>query len=290
MSDVSFGPDEPVGAVLARMRKAAGLTGRQLGERIGMSQPTISRIERGGPLDPDDALRLAIELGAGEETARLLKARAERSHDRMTDWRPAAPGFPGRRQDLRQWESGVRTFRVFQPAVIVGLLQTSQYARAVISAFQPYVPSDGSERAATVVVEAVSARVRRQEVLADRSREFRFVMMEAAFGNRVCRPEEMLAQIQRVREVATQENVSIRIVPADASLGVAPFHGFELLDDKMVLVDLFNTALSSHGQVDTGIYRRVFDEFEAEAVENIHPILDKYQRIYAQLSLPEVSS
>jgi transcriptional regulator with XRE-family HTH domain len=287
-----FDPDEPVGVVLARMRRAAGLTGRELGERVGLSQPTISRIERGkgGPPDPQDVLRLATALGVDKAAARLLMERAERSHDRMTDWRPASAGLPSRGQDLRRWESGIETFRIFQPAVIVGLLQTSQYARAVLSASLPYIASDGAGPAATSVPEAVSARVQRQEVLADRGRKFRFVMMETVFGNRVCRPEEMLAQIRRVREVAAQENVVISVVPAEAVLGVAPFHGFELLDDRMVLVDLFNTAITSHGRVDIGIYRRVFDEFEAEAVDDIDSILDKYQRIYAQLSLPQPTS
>ena len=291
VSGVSFDDDEPIGVVLARFRKAAGLTGRRLGEMVDLSQPTISRIERGvgGPPDPDDVLRIATALGVDDETARTLMELAARSHNRMTDWRPVMLGLPSGGRDLGQQEGITQVFRVFQPAVIIGLLQTSEYARAVFSALAPFHPdlTHGSAPARSVVLEAVSARVQRQEVLADRNKRFRLVMMETVFANRICPPEEMLAQIRRVREIADQDNVDIRIVPAQAGLGLAPFHGFELVDDRMVIVDLFNTALSSFGRDDIERYRRVFEEFETRAVAEIKPILDKYQRMYAELLLPD---
>jgi hypothetical protein len=52
----------------------------------------------------------------------------------------------------------------------------------------------------------------------------------------------MPAQILRIREISQRENTSIAIVPADAELPVAPLHGFEVLDDTTVLIDIFNTG------------------------------------------------
>jgi hypothetical protein len=120
----------------------------------------------------------------------------------------------------------------------------------------------------------------------DRNRTFHFLMAEAVLGNRVCPPEDMLAQIRRVREVSQQENVSVRFIPAEAWLEIAPFHGFSLLDDDFVTVDLFNTSLSSHGKADARLYRRVFDSLERHAVTDIEPILDKYVGQYLDLSRP----
>ncbi len=148
----------------------------------------------------------------------------------------------------------------------------------------------GASSAEAAVLEAISARMQRQEALADHDREFRLVMMEAAFSNLICSSEEMVAQIRRVREVAKLDHVNIGIVPADAKLGVAPYHGFAMMDDRLVMVDLFNTAISSSGRSDVATYRRVFDEFESEAVADINPILDRYQRIYAELSIPSPST
>jgi hypothetical protein len=205
MSEVSGGsldPDEPVGAILARMRRAQGLSGRKLGQLAGMSQPKVSRIESGKGLpDPQDIGRLARALGAGEEFALALMDRAETAHDRMTDWRPSPIGLAGAQKSLVRWEGAAGTLRCFEPTIVQGLLQTSEYARSLFAAFQEYWAVDGLESSSSAVAEAVSARVRRQEILSDPAKSIRFVLMEAVLSNRFCAPADMLGQIKRLREV-----------------------------------------------------------------------------------------
>src|SRR5512132_1347039 len=93
--------EEPVGAVLARMRRAKRITGAKLAAVVGMSQPKISRIERGKGLpDPEDVRQIARALGADEDAVRVLVERTERLHGRMTDWRPASAGWPGQQKTL----------------------------------------------------------------------------------------------------------------------------------------------------------------------------------------------
>jgi transcriptional regulator with XRE-family HTH domain len=289
VGDDSRDPDEPVGAILARMRRAQGLSGGRLGQLAGMSQPKVSRIENGRGLpDPADIGRLARALGASEEYALALMDRAETAHDRMTDWRPSPIGLAGTQKSLDRWEGSATTLRCFEPTIVQGLLQTSEYARSLFTAFQAHWAVDGLESSSSAIAEAVSARVRRQEILSDTSKTIRFVLMEAVLSNRFCAPADMLAQIKRLREVHSQyDNVSIRIVPAEARMVIPPMHGYELLDDRLVIVDLFNTGLTSQGRADTRLYRQVFDRFEAESVADIGPILDKYQRSYANLLLSE---
>jgi transcriptional regulator with XRE-family HTH domain len=283
-SDASHDPDEPVGAVLARMRRARGLTGGDLGRLAGMSQPKVSRIENDkGVIDPEDIGRLARALGAGEELARQLVERAETSQNRMTDWRPSPINMAGNQRLVGTWEGAVAVLRCFDPTVIPGLLQTSEYARAMLATFQTYWVPEQVGNAVSAVLEAVSARVRRQEILSDTTRSFRFVVTEAVLKNRFCSPDDMVGQIRRLREWNAQyDNVSIRIVPEEAKLAIPPLHGFELFDDRQVLVDLFNTGLSSQGRADIRLYRGVFDVFEAESVLDIDPILDRYHRYYAE--------
>ncbi|HEU4349951.1 MAG TPA: helix-turn-helix transcriptional regulator [Actinoplanes sp.] len=281
----SFDPDQPVGPVLARMRRARKLTGGQLGRLVGMSQPKISRLENGiGLPDPQDVRAVARALGADEALVNQLTDQAERSQNRMTDWRPVPVALAGRQRSIGQQEAEARAFRVFQPAVVVGLLQTSEYARSVLTSFQRLITEEGSGIPANAVPEAVSARVQRQEVLADRTKEFHFVMTEAVLSNRICPPEDMPAQIRRLRELSRQDNISIGIIPAETPLRQPPFHGFALLDDHLVSVDLFNTGLSSTGRADARLYRRVFDDFEAQAEWDIDPILDRYQNMYLDMS------
>jgi transcriptional regulator with XRE-family HTH domain len=273
--------DESLGPTLARLRHARNLTGRQLGELVNMSQPKISRLENGiGIADPDDVEVVARALEAPDDLVARLVELAEQAQNRMTDWRPFTPSLPDRQRGISDMENDVRVLRVFQPIVVPGLLQTSDYARAVLTAHAALL---SPKPPGTAVSETVSLRVARQEALADPTRTFHFVFTETALINRVCAPEYMPAQLQRVRDVARQENVTVRIVPADVNLVVPPIHGFVLADDSTVLIDLLNTGISSSGRRDVAFYQQVFAEFEQQSVTDIDPLLDRYLEQSLQL-------
>jgi transcriptional regulator with XRE-family HTH domain len=287
-SDVA---DEPVGVLLARWRKRKGIAGQMLGERVGMSQAKISRLETGATIpDPHDVRRIARALELPEAEVERLVELADHTSNQLTDWRPTQLGLADRQHDVKRLESSSREFRVFQPAVVVGLLQTSEYARALMTAFRSELGDSEIADSTTAVSEAVTARVQRHQVLTETDRHFYFVMSEAVLSNRVCRPAEMIAQIERLREVARQDNVTLRIVPADAQWPIAPYHGFEVMDDRCVLVDLFNTSLMSRGRRVVRHYRNVFDALERAGTTDISRILTKYQRLYAQMLLPDAAA
>jgi transcriptional regulator with XRE-family HTH domain len=275
--------DEPVGSVIARLRRASGLSGAELAAAVGMSQPKISRIERGhGTPDPRDIGLLARALGAGDSQVQVLVERAERQHGGMTDWRPAAAGIAGRQKTVAEWESAASVLRVFDTALIPGQLQTSGYATAVFREIWPYhLPSIGALTEQALLA-AVSARIKRQESLADTTKSFRFLVGEAALKPRAYSPVEMLAQIKHLRDVeARHDNVSIGVI-RDGVPAIPQMHGFTLLDDKLVLVELFNTGLISRGRRDLETYRQVFDRLDEHAAD-IGPVLDEYHDRYVEL-------
>lgn len=272
-----------VGAALVRMRRARGLTGAQLAAQVGMSQPKISRIERGQGLpDPQDVGIIARALGADDQLVQTLMNRAERSHDRMTDWRPASTARVDQQKTLAGWESAATTVRTFEPALVPGPLQTSGYAKAVFESFRS-IPHVGDDLSESAVLAAVSARVRRQEVLADRSKSFQFLLGEAALKRRIYSPVEMLAQIDHLRETAARNpNVKIAVILDGAPAGLPLQHGFTVIDDKLVVVDLYNTGLTSRSRRDVESYRRVLDILE-ESATDIEPVLDRYQNLYIDM-------
>jgi transcriptional regulator with XRE-family HTH domain len=271
--------DEPVGATLARMRRERGLTGADLAARVGMSQPKISRIERGrGVVDPADVGALARELGADEGAVAVLMRRTERPHDQMTDWRTTADNLASRQSTVAGWESSAKVIREFQPAVVPGLLQSSGYAEATLRGFQQLVLRGTSSEPA--VLAAVAERMRRQQVLADAGKSFSFVITEQVLRNEICRPDEMLAQINRIRDVAfRQPNISVGVIPDGVRLELPPLHGFWVQDDSMVILDVFNTGILTRGHKDVEIYNRAFEIFQASAV-GVEPLLDKYEAYY----------
>lgn len=274
-----------VGAELARLRRAARLTGSQLARRVDMSQAKISRIENGvGHTTPDDVRAIAETLGAPRETVDRLVERVEQAHDRMTDWRPTIGAVTDIQQEVEQLERNIRSFRIFQPAVIPGLLQTSEYARTVLDVVHHLRTGVVRQGGTGVVPEAVSVRLRRQVALADPEKTFHFVLTESVLSNRVGAPDSMLAQIRRLREVAQQQNVTLGIIPADATLVVPPYHGFELLDARLVAVDVFNTLIRTRGPSDIALYARAFDALAANATTDIDGMLDRYADSYLGLS------
>ncbi|MEV0715858.1 helix-turn-helix transcriptional regulator [Asanoa sp. NPDC050611] len=275
-----FDSDDSLGPTLARLRRAKNLTGRELGKLVGMSQPKISRLENGvGLPDPADIERVARALDAPDELVRHLVARAEHAQNMMTDWRAFTVSLPGRQQDMGEIEARLTELRVFQPTVVPGLLQTSEYARAVLTSYQHVItPLDAAAHA--VVAEAVAARMARQEILTYPERRFHFLIMEAVLESRVCAPEYMPAQIQRLREVAKQENVTVGLLPTDSDVRILPMSGFVLVDDDVVIIDLLNTSISTGGKRDTAAYRQAFDALTEAAITDIDPLLDRHMDRY----------
>ncbi len=282
-SDLS--PDLPIGAHLARLRRQRGLTGQDLGLRAQMSQAKVSRIETGVVVaDPADVGRLARALGLSDAEAQELVDRAEQAQHHASEWRTIPVGVAERQREVAALENSTREFRVFQPTVVFGLLQTSEYARAILSKFQSVPASSRMAGSTADIAEAVTARVRRHEVLAEPGRRFHFLMSEAVLDNRLCRPHEMVAQIERLREAAAEENTSLRIIPAGARWSIPPYHGFELMDDRCILVDLFSGSLMSRERGAIRMYRQVFDALEQQGTQDIDPILDRYLDLYLDLT------
>ncbi|MEV6848144.1 helix-turn-helix transcriptional regulator [Actinoplanes sp. NPDC051411] len=277
--DPGFPDDELVGATLARLRRERGLTGAQLAARVRMSQPKISRIERGkGVVDPADVRAIARALGArDDEVARLVEL-AERPHDRMTDWRSTADNLASRQTTVAGWESTAAVIREFQPAVVPGLLQSSGYAEATLTGFQQLVL--GGSNAESIIRAAVTERLRRQQILADSSKSFSFLITEQVLRNEICPPAEMLAQIGRIRDAATRwPNVTVGVIPDGIRLALPPLHGFWVQDDSKVILDVFNTGILTRGPKDVAVYNRAFEIFAASAVAP-GPLLDKYEAYY----------
>ncbi|WP_433789214.1 helix-turn-helix domain-containing protein [Actinoplanes sp. CA-252034] len=277
-------PEEPVGVALGRLRRAAGLSGAQLGARVNMSQPKVSRIERGvGALDPTDVAVLAAALGADEALTRSLVERAWRSHDKLADWRPAPVGLAGAQHRVREWESAASEVFEFQPALVSGLLQTSGYARAVLSSFQQMIGAGEQASPEPAIAAAVSARIRRQEALADSGKVFHFVFLESVLSNRPCSRLEMLTQISHLTDANRRHaNIDIRVIPQGTVLVIPPMHGFALYGDDILAIDSFNTGLTSRGRADLKQYRYLFDHYAGLATSEVEPILSRYRSLYLE--------
>ncbi|GAA0934741.1 helix-turn-helix domain-containing protein [Virgisporangium aurantiacum] len=281
------GPLEPrvrilLGRTVAKHRRQAGLTGHELGAAVGMSQSKISRLESGrANVTPREIGKLASALGIPEsELRRVLDEPTDRDRNSHQD---PAPGLVSQQDRIAQIESSMTAMREFSPNFVVGLLQTSEYARAVVASVRALLHENADPEDETVL-QLVATRMARQRILADDGKRFHFIMAEAVLSNRICPPAQMLAQLQRIGEVSARHaNVTIALVPLAVPW---PFSSpnFMVYDDSHILVDLPNFVLS--GGLDVALYRRLFEIIEKSATTDINPILDKYIDMYYDLARP----
>jgi len=193
---------------LRDLRKAAGLSGERLAVRCAMSQAKISRIETGKILPPVvDVERILRALGIGRAEAEPVLALARLAAVGYVSRRTSARlGFWQKQNDLRAMEQDSEVMRHFLPGVPTGLLQTSDYARVVLSPTVAGEPSGDIDR-------IIEGRVARQRSLLESSRKFSFVLTESAVTWRVAGAAVMAAQVAHLADLSTRENLELAVLP-----------------------------------------------------------------------------
>ena len=250
-----------LGARLRELRTEAGLTGRQLADRMGCTQSKVSKLECGmqTPTPADlDAWADAVEKpdAAGE-----LKGRLRGLETRYRSWRRQLAGGHRVRQEVSRSEEGKSTvIRAFEPSVIPGILQTPEYARHIlenVSALQD-APRD--------IDDGVRARMKRQGLLYEPGRQFLILVWEPALYVRYGPDEVIASQLDRLVSLIGLDTVRLGIVPFGASLKVTPKHGFWIFDERLVIAETVNAEMWLDDAADIDLYRKVWDELAGAAV------------------------
>jgi Domain of unknown function (DUF5753) len=189
--------------------------------------------------DPQDAAALLTVLltleTAHAEWQRLLRGGV---HHHQNAW--------------AEMEREASTLRVFEPAHVPGLLQTAGYARHRLT--QAIIVFGATND----IDDAVRARMARQEVLYDPRKRFHVVITEAVLRYRMCPPEVMLPQLDRLVAASTLPNLRLGIVGFDTAYVIAPGHGFWMFDDDKVLVEIFSAELTLAQPQEIELHTKVF--------------------------------
>jgi transcriptional regulator with XRE-family HTH domain len=250
-----------LGQRLRELRTEGGLTGRGLAGRLGWSQSKVSKLETGRQTATVDDLRAWAETAGRPEAARELTARLRGLESRTRSWcRELAAGHRPV-QDLINIEYERSTvMRAWEAAMIVGVLQTADYAWHVFSAYADLMESPRD------TADAVRARMKRQEVLYQSGKQLHIVMSEAALRALICPPSVLAAQLDRIAGVIGLDTVSVGIVPWTAALKIPPANGFWIHDDRLVIVEDWHAELWLDDAESIALYRKVFDTLSSSAV------------------------
>jgi DNA-binding XRE family transcriptional regulator len=184
------------GRQMKKMRQARGWTLREMAATTSADYTTLSRIET-GKRPPTQAVAEACDQVFPELRGWFLEF-----YDSARTWMPA--GF----RDWTEIENKAATLRVWSPVMIHGLLQTEEYARALLMV----TPGAVGE----VIAARLASRMDRQRRILRRDDPppAWFVVDELSLYRRVGSAEVMAEQMRRLAEVASLPRVTMQILPA----------------------------------------------------------------------------
>ncbi|MUN36253.1 helix-turn-helix domain-containing protein [Actinomadura litoris] len=178
-------------------RTQRGLSGEAVGRVINASKATVSRIENG--IERLDAKRAAT-LDRAWETGGVFS---------LLVWYASIGHDPQWLAQYKTFEQRARIIRIFEPLLITGLLQTEDYARALLTGGGVSDPEPD-----------VAERIERQSVL---DRAFVMVLLsEATLRWPVGSPRIMREQLAHILQVAERPNIVVHIVPQTFDTGAYP--------------------------------------------------------------------
>jgi transcriptional regulator with XRE-family HTH domain len=249
-----------LGARLRDLRRAGGLTGQRLADLLSWVPSKVSKIEHGRQSPTADDIRVWCRAVGDEAAIEGLLADLSTIETRYQEWQRIMRGGLGQVQSaVTRREQETRIFRGYQSLIVPGLFQTPEYARGLLEqSGRVWTQGEGVE-------EAVTARMRRQEILYDRSKKFRIVLTEAVLLYAICAPEAMLAQLDRLMSLSMLSNVRLGIIPFERRTALAPEHSFWVYDDDLVLVETVSAQLNLQQQQEIELHTKVFESMALDA-------------------------
>jgi transcriptional regulator with XRE-family HTH domain len=257
--------------MLRTRRTELGLTVEDAAKHLLVSASKISRVETGQRnITARDIRDLTALYRLTDEERELLAELAVGGKARAW-WQPfnltyAYSTYVGLEEDA----TSVRDFTL---SVVPGLLQSEQYALAIVRGAYPHMPEEDLRR-------LVQARLERQRrVLHVAGTNFTAMIDESALRRVVGGPTVMQNQLKTLATVSELPNVTIRVVPFAAGSLPSPTNKFIILSfdgpADVVFVESLTGQLILERQSDIEAYHEAYEALEGMAL----PAGDSYDRI-----------
>ncbi|MEU9335796.1 helix-turn-helix transcriptional regulator [Streptomyces sp. NPDC048290] len=255
---------EALGLRLRELRLTAPdgqLTGTALARILGWPNSRISKLELGRQTATTEDLRQWADAcgqpGAYEE----LRARLAGFESHIRSWRrQLATGHRPVQEAHNEAQASSTVLRAWESSWVVGVLQTPDYARAVLtrSAELHQSPRD--------VEAAVRARMKRQELLYTGGRKYHILLWEPVLRSLVCSPSVLAAQLDRLSGVIGMDSVELGVVPLATSLKVPPGTGFWIYNDQQVVTEVWHAEMWLDDADSVALYLRTWKTLRESAV------------------------
>lgn len=240
------------------------MTTTELARATGISQGKISKVETGAQSARVDHVESwAHACNADAKTLGELLELAQTALTEASAWRQEHhAGLAAKQRRIARWEQRAARIRDFQSALVPGLLQTHDYAIAVLGMANVSGQRD--------LDAAVSARVERQRILERPDPQVELIVAEAALAWSFAGSDQLWPeQRQRLVDAALGERVRLGVLPS-AAVGPPRLNPFTIYDfadtsDQLVVVETFGAELYHDDHRDVAVYVQVFDALSAAA-------------------------
>jgi transcriptional regulator with XRE-family HTH domain len=263
----SFGTarQRTLGALLRRLRKQSGLSGTALAKQLAVSQSHLSRVELGGAAATQELVDAWLDAtgacAADRATVTELSARVAAE---FGTWRDAlAGGMVKIQREIAAAEAAARSISSYLISNVPGLLQTPEYAHRVVTMRRP----DSEE-----ITEAVAARMQRQAILSDSSKELRWVINESALRWRMGSDRVMAAQLDRLAALTVEPHLDLRVLPFARTEQAWHSHDFSMYvaradgEPDLVNLELLTGPMNVRDPEQVAQYREAYERLAALSV------------------------
>lgn len=254
-----------LGTQLRRLREGKGITREDAGYAIRGSGSKISRMELGRvSFKERDVVDLLEMYGVAGDEADSLVELAKKAN---------SPGWWHQYGDvLPEWfqvyvglEEAASLIRLYEVQFVPGLLQTADYARAVVALGLPGATAAEIER-------RVSLRMQRQALLLKRGGPRLWAVMdEAALRRPIGGREVMQAQLRRLIEFTAEPSITLQVVPFRSGGHAAESGAFIILRfpeadlPDVVYLEQLTSALYLDKRDDVEKYAEVMERLSVES-------------------------
>ncbi|MFG1608655.1 helix-turn-helix domain-containing protein [Actinoplanes sp. NPDC049265] len=241
--------------------------GASVAQLLGWSESKLSRIEtaRTGISEPD-LDRLLSTYDAHPEIRDRLHHLARRGRDRVW-WTPYRSSVPAPYDEFVALEAEAIALEEWETQIVPGLLQTDEYARAVIEVGAGISDPETIQR-------RLALRMARQTVLVrDPPPRLTVVLDESVLHREVGGPGVLRRQLQRLREASLRPAVELLVLPFSSGAHAAQPESFMILEfagnarGPIVHSEGLTGGVFHLKDDEVRIFREAFDDVRARALD-----------------------
>lgn len=255
-----------LGALLKRLRENSGVARADAAYEIRGSDSKMSRLEAGKvsfkERDVDDLLKM-YGITEGTDRDRVLEMAKESNKHGW--WQRYNEVIPSWFEDYVGLEASASRIQTYELLFVPGLLQTPEYARAVVSAGHPDARDPGVEQ-------RLNVRLQRQRILRRPDAPTFWAVLDESVLHRPIGSEDVLtAQMDHLLELAALPSVVLQILPWQLS-GYAAEHAFTMLRfaepelPDLVYLEEHTGAAYLDKRPDVESYTRIMDRLTIDAM------------------------